>query len=434
MIAIQKIGKSFAGALAYNLKKLHHPDPKQRAELLDSNFSGLDDKMIRQEIDLIRGLKPKLNRYVYHTSLNFSNEELSYLDNEKLTEIAKDYLTGNGFTNNQYLIFRHYDAGHPHVHLLVNRVSFDGTVVSDSNNYKRSEEIVRMLERKYNLTPLLPCNERTAHHDNGVAGGQDNRITMATGNRMVLYHDNYEQAHPDNKLAAEHANKLSVKAPTKDELEMILRTGNPSDKMLLQELLKGILKKQVTLQQLIAEGENKGISFLFNKASTGRISGITYFYGNVKVKGQALGNSFKWTGLLKIIDYEQSRDSKAVDQANDRARAKYGNFSRTNEAGATEERSDRQGGEGLHPGGQRRLQSNGIQSAAFKESGERDHSDKAGSLETNQDGYILDNSSVDYEYDSFDYSYGIEISDDIDDEAIHGRNRHRQRQARTNTR
>jgi len=131
MIASQKIGKSFMGALGYNLKKMEHSNPRRRAELLETNFNSLSKPEIRSEVELVRQLRPGLNRYVYHTSLNFSAEESHYLNNEKLLAIATDYLNAMGFDDNQYFIFRHYDADHPHLHLLVNRIKFDGSVVSD---------------------------------------------------------------------------------------------------------------------------------------------------------------------------------------------------------------------------------------------------------------------------------------------------------------
>ncbi len=114
--------------------------------MLDTNLISLDPNQIKAEVDLIRQLRPNLSRYVYHTSLNFSKEEEeTLLTNEKLLEIGHSYINGMGFTNNQYLIFRHYDADHPHIHLLVNRITYDGDVVSDSNNYKKSEAILRKL-------------------------------------------------------------------------------------------------------------------------------------------------------------------------------------------------------------------------------------------------------------------------------------------------
>jgi len=154
MIASQKIGKSFIGALKYNLKKLDYRDPAKRAELLETNFSSLNTRQMAFEVELLRNLRPSLNKYVYHTSLNFHNNDK--LNNEMLLSIAHDYLEAMGFTNNQYFIFRHHDADHGHLHLLVNRITFDGGVISDSNNYKRSEEVLRAIEIQNNLLQVNP--------------------------------------------------------------------------------------------------------------------------------------------------------------------------------------------------------------------------------------------------------------------------------------
>jgi hypothetical protein len=275
MIASQKIGKSFMGALNYNLKKLNHPDPETRAELLATNFADIDPAIIKQEVEMVTSMKPNLSRYVYHTSINFSKED--NVDNTKLLAIAHDYLKESGYTNNQYIVFRHHDADHPHIHLLVNRIGFDGTVVSDSNNYKNSESILRKLEIKYGLIRVL--NSRQAE----------------------------------------------IKAVKKGELEMVIRTGKPSDKMLLQEKMKTLLTKtNLTITDMIKLGKKEGIHFLFNQASTGRITGITYFHEDFKIKGQALGNQFKWAEIIKKADYEQIRDSKAISEANNSTRTVYG--------------------------------------------------------------------------------------------------------------
>jgi len=149
MLAKQKIGKSFMGALNYNLQKLYHPDPSVKAELLATNFISLNKVEIKKEVDLIKMMSPKLSRDTYHTSLNFSvNEKIS---NDKMWAIAEEYMKRMGFDNNLYCIFRHNDASHPHCHILALRTRLDGTVVDDSNNYKRSEKIVRELEDKYQL-------------------------------------------------------------------------------------------------------------------------------------------------------------------------------------------------------------------------------------------------------------------------------------------
>jgi hypothetical protein len=146
MLAKQSIGKSFLGALSYNLRKANHPDQSQRAELLDTNFVSLKLADIKKELGMMRALNPNLTRNTYHTSLNFSTDEK--ISNEKMLKVAQEYMQRMGFDNNLYFIFRHRDAAHPHCHILALRNRFGGTVVSDSNNYKRSEAIIRDLETK----------------------------------------------------------------------------------------------------------------------------------------------------------------------------------------------------------------------------------------------------------------------------------------------
>ena len=274
MIAKQSIGKSFTGALNYNLKKIQNSNPKERAELLTTNFTSMDQAMIRKELAIMKALNPKLKRNTYHTSLNFAIGEK--VDNQKMQQIAEEYLKKMGFDNNLHIIFRHHDSNHPHCHILALRNRFDGTVVTDSNNYKRSEQVIRELECKYNL----------------------------------------------QKVKSSKQSKL--KAPNKDELEMIQRTGKPSRKLILQEKVKDALTYSATMQDFIHNLEAQNINVLFNQASTGRVSGITYQVPGFKIRGQTLGNQFKFGSITKQINYEQSRDGQAIHQANSRTRERFG--------------------------------------------------------------------------------------------------------------
>jgi hypothetical protein len=136
-------GKGFRGALSYNLAKVE----KQQATVLETSFVHLNEHDIMKEIALVRMLRPNLQKYFYHTSLNFPIDE--NLPDNQMLQIAKEYLESMGFDQHQYAIFRHFDAGHPHVHLLVNRIGYDGSLVSDSKDYKRTEDILRRLEKKH---------------------------------------------------------------------------------------------------------------------------------------------------------------------------------------------------------------------------------------------------------------------------------------------
>src|SRR5690606_11459505 len=117
-------GKGFRGALRYNLEKVE----KGVAEILDHSFASTVEKTILTEIQMVRIQRPNLKKFFYHTSINFPPGE--DLPNDNMRQIGLDYLQANGFTQHQYIMFRHYDADHPHLHILVNRIGYDGSVLS----------------------------------------------------------------------------------------------------------------------------------------------------------------------------------------------------------------------------------------------------------------------------------------------------------------
>ena len=262
-------GKGFRGALRYNLEKVE----KGIAEVLDHSFVSASEKSIMKEIQMVRAQRPNLQKYFYHTSINFPPCE--DLASEKMKLIGHDYMVANGFTQHQFIMFRHHDADHPHLHILVNRIGYDGKVLSDSNDFARSEKVLRELEIRYDLTKVNSSSQ------------------------------------------------ARERAMTKNELEMMKRTNEPSQKMKLQVLIRDILQEKQgnTAQEFIKALEDKGINVLFNQASTGYVSGISYGYEGIIIKGAKLGNDFKWGSIKNSINYEQERDRATIHQANDRTKS-----------------------------------------------------------------------------------------------------------------
>lgn len=268
-------GKGFRGALRYNLEKVE----RKVAEVLDHSFARVNEKSILKEIQMVRILRPNLQKFFYHTSINFPPHE--NISNVLMKQIAHDYLQANGFNQNQFIIFRHYDANHPHLHILVNRIGYDGKVVSDSSDFARSEKVLRQLEAKYSLTEVISSKQATK------------------------------------------------RAATKDELEMMKRTKLPSHKTKLQGMIKDILKSKGkhTCDEFIRALQNNGIQPRFNMATTGYISGISYAYQGIVITGSKLGAEFKWTTLKSKIDYNQERDRRIMEQTNGGRKAKVGHTS-----------------------------------------------------------------------------------------------------------
>lgn len=274
MIAKQKI-HGFVAAFDYNHQKMELKNFKDRAELLDHNFFKYDRESILKEISFLKQLRPNLTRDTYHVSLNFAPTD--QLSKDQLIQIGKDYLTGMGFDDNAYAIWQHFDAEHLHIHVLASRIKYDGSVVSDSNNYQRSEQICRELEQKYGIETVKSSKEALD------------------------------------------------RAPSKDELEMIQRTGKLSDRMLMQERVKDALSKSDTISDFIVQCKQNGVHLIFNQSeSTGRVSGITYISDDGFIaKGQKLGNQYKWANLQNNLNYEQSRDRQTIGETNRDTRERF---------------------------------------------------------------------------------------------------------------
>ena len=87
------------------------------------------------------------------------------------------------------------------------------------------------------------------------------------------------------------------------------------------------------MRQFISNLEKQNINDLFNQAYTGTVSGITYMIPRFKIRGQALGNQFKFGSINKQINYKQNRDGKATNQVNSQTREKFGTSKKEGYAG-----------------------------------------------------------------------------------------------------
>jgi hypothetical protein len=76
-----------------------------------------------------------------HISLNFHPVE--QLTNDALISIATSYMHEIGFSNQPYLVYRHQDAGHPHIHILATTIQKNGARINTHNMGRNQSEISR---------------------------------------------------------------------------------------------------------------------------------------------------------------------------------------------------------------------------------------------------------------------------------------------------
>jgi hypothetical protein len=283
MIAKAVKGKGFRGALEYDLK--------EDGQILDTNMSGKTPRELAKEFGQIRKLRPNLNKAVLHVSISAAPGEK--LTNEQWIEIARRYLQGMGFTDNQFIITRHNDTEHEHIHILANRIRFDGQVVSDSRDYRRQETIMREIERDFGLQRVAPSIE------------------------------------------------AKRKAPTKGEIECALRTGQPSIRQQLQQICDAAARNCSNFTEYVERLEAAGVEVIPTVQQGGaKLSGIQYRLDGITMKGSDLGKAYAAAGIQKRgITYEKDRDIASVERCREReAHRAFGEPDRSSEASQTPER------------------------------------------------------------------------------------------------
>ena len=128
-------------------------NPK-KARLIDSKDVRLDNNAtIANSMQGQADDKPgrKLTSPVYHISLNFAHEDTPKLTDALMAEIAREYMQRMGIKNTQYIVCRHTDREHRHLHIVANRVDNEGNTISDRNDAARNVAVCKALTRKYGL-------------------------------------------------------------------------------------------------------------------------------------------------------------------------------------------------------------------------------------------------------------------------------------------
>ncbi len=153
MVAKISLGNSLYGALVYNGEKIN----KEKGRLLDTNKifnDGTGTVNIHRAFEDFKRWMPansKAEKTMMHISLNpHPDDRLSDVD---FARLAHEYMEKMGFGDMPYLVFKHEDIDRHHIHIVALRVRPDGTCISDRNNFYKSKDICRELEKKYGLKP-----------------------------------------------------------------------------------------------------------------------------------------------------------------------------------------------------------------------------------------------------------------------------------------
>nr|WP_232325370.1 relaxase/mobilization nuclease domain-containing protein [Pedobacter panaciterrae] len=135
---------------------------------MSSSFAGDIDKLnFNQKLQRFRHLtelKPNVKTNAVHISLNFHSSEK--LDNLKLQQIANSYMEKIGFGDQPFLVYRHDDAAHQHLHITTTNITTSGERIDLHDIGKKLSEPARKeVEIEYGL---VKAESKQAKQEAGI--------------------------------------------------------------------------------------------------------------------------------------------------------------------------------------------------------------------------------------------------------------------------
>ena len=146
MIASISKTSNYKTIIEYHLKKEREGNGRL---LFDGTFS--PDREFVKSFDGLFQLyaKENMRNKVAHIAISLPNDEKQ--SDFQFVSIANDYLKEMGYAECPYLIYRHTDSSHEHIHIVVSTIDYNGKKIPEFKDHYKSQLITRQLEKKYSL-------------------------------------------------------------------------------------------------------------------------------------------------------------------------------------------------------------------------------------------------------------------------------------------
>lgn len=389
IVKILSSAKSFGG-VRYNTDKIQ----QDKGELVKAaNFGALGAMTSLRPSDYINYLElqtsasKKIKNPQFHVAISCKGRSHS---KEELTEIAEKWLKGMGYENQPYLLIFHKDTKNNHIHIVSTRVGRDGKKISDSYEKLRSYEVLNRVMGNDEKIEALKSIQNTLQYSFStraqfmmILENQGYSITLNAGKYQVSkFGKNVGEVSLDviDSKIGQFQKDLDRLSQIRAIFHRYKLAHDPSVRNLYRENPGGERTIDVGYTSDLAElfKSKFGIQILFH----GKPGKPPYGY---TVIDHACRNIYKGGDLMPLSEFISANNSdKTLEPARSEDSARYGFNPPANKSSSTE------------------------------------------------NSIVLDDIPENGSFPVPDFQ--IDIRDDIDDEAIHGRNRRRKRKSRTNTR
>ena len=264
MIAKIIKGKGFSGLCRYVLDMKPNGPGLKDARVVGGTMDGVDYNDFMRHFAVIRRLRPDVTRPVFHCSLSLTRGES--LPDEKWGGLAAKFMEKMGFPETcPYVVVRHGDKEHEHVHIIASMVGFDGERWNDAHDFRKAKKATAELEPEFGL-----------------------------------------------KITAEPAGEKNRTPPTGGEVQMALRIGEAPARIALQDLIDETAAVSPNIVDfcgyLAANGVETRVSFGENR----EITGLSFSLG-AAFRASALGSDYTWPALsARGVDYDPDEHFEAL--------------------------------------------------------------------------------------------------------------------------
>jgi len=357
MVAKISTGSSLFGALAYNQDKVD----RKEAEVLFSNKMLLSEDGrfsiggCMRSFEMQMPIQLSTQKPILHISINPHPEDV--LTDQQLADIAREYMQKLGYGGQPYLVYKHTDIDRHHIHIVGLRVDENGRPLNDRFEHRRSKQITRELERKYDLHPAerreraeRPELKKVDYAAGDVKHQIGNTVKAACyGYRFQSFGEYRALLAAYNVCAEEVKGEVNgilyqgiVYSATNDKGEKV---GNPVKASRIGKLVgyeavqrrmersveaikNGKLKERTrkivaaamqtarNRQEFEQELKRQGIDVVFRRNDSGRIYGVTFIDHDSRVvlNGSRLGKEFSANVFNNLYSDERKTDIRQEQQ------------------------------------------------------------------------------------------------------------------------
>ncbi|MBX9784314.1 MAG: relaxase/mobilization nuclease domain-containing protein [Chitinophagaceae bacterium] len=313
----------------------------------------------------LNSLNERATTKTLHVSLNFDPSEK--LAENKLLQIASDYMEKIGFGQQPYLIYKHEDAGHPHIHIVSTTIKSDGSRINTHNiGRNQSEKARKEIEKLYSLVKAERQQElskpgikpvdvvkavygktETKRSISNVVGAVFSQYKFASlpefNAALKQFNVVADRGKEDGRIYKNRGLIYRILDATGNKVGVPIKASSISCKPILNNLekkftdnetakesLKTFVKNKLddclsqspsTMKELMEQLKQKNIYTVLRQNAEGRLYGITFVDNQNKVvfNGSDLGKGYSAaalqsrlaTGNEKLLTQDETKDSSS---------------------------------------------------------------------------------------------------------------------------